>query len=110
MRCGYWTHVRRKFIEALGVARDICWNFIDDIGTLFAHEGSFVDLDPLERRERRRNLLSEKNSPAALFLAPLDVMLGYKLVQKFLNGRYADSRHLPHVLESECGLRSHSDT
>ena len=53
-RCGCWTHVRRKFIEALGVARDICWNFIDEIGTLFAHERSFVDLDPLERRERRR--------------------------------------------------------
>lgn len=54
LHCGCWAHVRRYFIEAIGVASDICHMFIDHIELLFLNERSFKHLAPEERAAKRK--------------------------------------------------------
>lgn len=54
LHCGCWAHVRRYFIEALGVASDVCYKFIDEIELLFANERLFKGMSPTERAANRQ--------------------------------------------------------
>lgn len=56
LHCGCWAHVRRKLLEALGVATEQCRELLDDIGSLFAYEHSFKGLKPEDRGRKRKNL------------------------------------------------------
>ena len=55
MRTGCWTHVRRNFIEAIGVAGDVCHTFIEEIGILFYYETLFKAMTPADRKAARGN-------------------------------------------------------
>lgn len=55
LHCGCWTHVRRNFIEALGVASDVCREFLDEIEALFINERIFKGMPDAERARRRRD-------------------------------------------------------
>ena len=54
MHCGCWVHVRRNFIEAMGVASEICWKFIEEIDLLFENERLFKDMDDRQRASCRQ--------------------------------------------------------
>lgn len=41
LHCGCWAHVRRKVLEALGVATDVCNDLLSEIEHLFAIERTF---------------------------------------------------------------------
>lgn len=56
LHCGCWAHVRRYFIEALGVASDVCYKFIDEIELLFANERLFKDMSATERATNRQKI------------------------------------------------------
>lgn len=53
LHCGCLAHVRRYFIEALGVASEVCHKFIDEIELLFANERLFKNLPATERAANR---------------------------------------------------------
>lgn len=54
LHCGCWAHVRRYFIEALGVASEVCYRFIDEIELLFANERLFKNMPATERAANRQ--------------------------------------------------------
>ena len=54
LHCGCWAHVRRYFIEALGVASDVCYKFLDEIELLFANERLFKE-SAAERAANRQS-------------------------------------------------------
>lgn len=54
LHCGCWAHVRRYFIEALGVVSDVCYRFIDEIELLFANERLFKNMSATERAANRQ--------------------------------------------------------
>ncbi len=54
MHCGCWVHVRRNFIEALGVASEICWKFIEEIDLLFENERLFKGMPDEQRASCRQ--------------------------------------------------------
>lgn len=54
--CGCWTHARRKIIEAIGVAGEICHTLLDEISTLFHYERTYkeLNLDAKDRKKKRQ--------------------------------------------------------
>lgn len=56
VHCGCWAHPRRLFIEAIGVASDVCYGFIDEIEQLFANDRLLKGLAEKERAEKRRRI------------------------------------------------------
>ena len=56
LHCGCWAHVRRKVLEALGVASDICRELLADIDDLFLNERLFRGLDSKSRKKQRIKL------------------------------------------------------
>lgn len=56
VHCGCWAHPRRLFIEAIGVASEVCYGFIDEIEQLFANDRLLKGLTEKERAEKRRRI------------------------------------------------------
>ena len=52
-------------------------------------------------------LLSNKHSPASILLAPFHILLVNQMVEELLDSGNADTCHVFHVGQSECGLCSH---
>lgn len=56
LHCGCWAHVRRKVLESLGVATDVCNELLEMIQSLFVNESLFNGLDSESRRKKRMAL------------------------------------------------------
>lgn len=88
LHCGCWAHVRRYFIEALGVASEVCYKFIDDIELLFANERLFKGMSPAERAaNRQRTSLPILNRIYAMArrVASDAELMGRSLLKKAVN-------------------------
>lgn len=86
--CGCWAHPRRLIIEALGVASDVCYRFIDEIELLFANDRLMKDLSE-EERARKRRLLSlpvfNRIMAMAKSVAANAELMGRDLLKKAVN-------------------------
>jgi hypothetical protein len=88
LHCGCWAHVRRYFIEALGVASDVCYRFIDEIELLFANERLFRNMSATERAaNRQRTSLPILNRIYAMArrVASDSELMGRPLLNKAVN-------------------------
>lgn len=88
LHCGCWAHVRRYFTEAIGVASDVCYKFIDEIELLFANERLFKGMSPLERTVNRQKtslpILNRIYGMAKRVAANTELM-GRSLLKKAVN-------------------------
>lgn len=88
LHCGCWAHVRRYFIEALGVASDVCYKFIDEIELLFANERLFKNMSATERAINRQRaslpILNRINAMARRVASDSELM-GRSLLNKAVN-------------------------
>lgn len=88
LHCGCWAHVRRKFLEALGVASDICQDFLSMIGDLFLNERLFDGLDGEGREKKRRSLsrpIVNRIFDKAEKIAKDTTLMGRELLRKAVN-------------------------
>lgn len=84
-RCACWSHLRRKWIEGLGVASDLCYRFIDEIASLFHYEKQYRNLDPVEREAKRRRFslpVVNRIFAMARSVANDTVAMGRELIRK----------------------------
>jgi len=88
LHCGFWAHVRRYFIEALGVASDICYQFIDEIKQLFANERMFKGMPDSERaiiRQKTSLPILNRIFNMAKRVASNPELMGRSLLKKAVN-------------------------
>ena len=88
LHCGCWAHVRRKVLESMGVATDICRNLLADIRDLFFNEQLLSDLDSESRRKKRmgmsRPIINRIFEKADRIAADTSLM-GRELLRKAVN-------------------------
>ncbi|MBP3512641.1 MAG: IS66 family transposase [Prevotella sp.] len=85
LHCGCWAHVRRKFIESLGVAKEISLDFIEKIDGLFLNERVFSGMDSRTRCRRRKRLsrpIVNRIFDMAERIASDTVLMGRELLRK----------------------------
>lgn len=88
LHCGCWAHVRRKVLEALGVATDICNELLESIQELFVNEKMFSGLDSEVRRKKRKQLsrpIVNRIFDTAERIARDTAMMGKDLLRKAVN-------------------------
>lgn len=85
---GCWAHVRRKVLEALGVATDICNELLESIQELFVNEKMFSGLDCEVRRKKRKQLsrpIVNRIFDTAERIARDTALMGKDLLRKAVN-------------------------
>lgn len=88
LHCGCWAHVRRKVLEALGVATDICNELLESIQELFVNEKMFSGLDSEVRRKKRKQLsrpIVNRIFDTAERIARDTALMGKDLLRKAVN-------------------------
>lgn len=88
LHCGCWAHVRRKVLEALGVATDICNELLESIQELFVNEKIFSGLDSEVRRKKRKQLsrpIVNRIFDTAERIARDTALMGKDLLRKAVN-------------------------
>lgn len=88
LHCGCWAHVRRKVLESIGVATDICNDLLEMIHGLFANERLFASLDSESRRKQRMKLsrpIVNRIFSMADRIASDTVLMGKELLRKAVN-------------------------
>lgn len=88
LHCGCWAHVRRKVLEALGVATDICNELLESIQELFVNEKVFSGLDSEVRRKKRKQLsrpIVNRIFDTAERIARDTALMGKDLLRKAVN-------------------------
>lgn len=88
LRTGCWTHARRSFIEAIGVAGEVCHTFIEETGQLFYYETLFKAMEADDRKRARiRQSLPVVNRifNYARTVAADPVLMGRALLAKAVN-------------------------
>lgn len=88
LHCGCWAHVRRKFLEALGVASDICQDFLSMISDLFLNERLFDGQDAEGRQKKRMSLsrpVVNRIFDKAESIAKDTALMGRELLRKAVN-------------------------
>ena len=88
LHCGCWAHVRRKVLEALGVATDICNELLKSIQELFVNEKIFSGLDSEVRRKKRKQLsrpIVNRIFDTAERIARDTALMGKDLLRKAVN-------------------------
>ena len=88
LHCGCWAHVRRKVLESMGVATDICQDLLDDIRNLFFNEKILSGLDSESRRKKRMGLsrpIINRIFDKADRIAADSILMGRELLRKAVN-------------------------
>lgn len=88
LHCGCWAHVRRKVLEAMGVATDICNELLESIQELFVNEKMFSGLDSKVRRKKRKQLsrpIVNRIFDTAERIARDTALMGKDLLRKAVN-------------------------
>lgn len=88
LHCGCWAHVRRKVLEAMGVAADICNELLESIQELFVNEKMFSGLDSKVRRKKRKQLsrpIVNRIFDTADRIARDTALMGKDLLRKAVN-------------------------
>ena len=88
LHCGCWAHVRRKVLESLGVATDVCNDLLAMIQDLFVNEKMFSGLDSESRRKKRAKLsrpIVNRIFDMADRIAKDSILMGKDLLKKAVN-------------------------
>lgn len=88
LHCGCWAHVRRKVLESMGVASDICQDLLYDIRDLFYNEKILSGLDSESRRKKRMGMsrpIINRIFDKVDRIAADSILMGRELLRKAVN-------------------------